>query len=230
MYNDFQQDETNDFSFKRESSSPPLPPRSTIHEVKEKNSESNILSPLYLLLGSFAFIIIISAFLYYQFSFKNHVNAALDNIGQNEQQSDLNQSNNDVDQTNSDTSSLNDGTNDNTSDIGNISDSSTQDNSNTSDNSTQNNNTTQDSSNTSDSHLATDKTNEQNNQTVNDQTEDKIHVIQAGENLYRISKKYYNTGKYYQALSDYNGLANPDAIYAGLKIKIPDLNTLLHKQ
>jgi 2',3'-cyclic-nucleotide 2'-phosphodiesterase/3'-nucleotidase len=45
-----------------------------------------------------------------------------------------------------------------------------------------------------------------------------IHVVQAGENLYRIGLRY---GFTYQELAAYNGLANPDSLSIGQQIRIP---------
>lgn len=53
-----------------------------------------------------------------------------------------------------------------------------------------------------------------------------IHVVESGENLYRISLKYYQSGKYAKALAEYNGLTDKDALYAGYKLKIPDKDVL----
>ncbi len=44
------------------------------------------------------------------------------------------------------------------------------------------------------------------------------HIVQAGENLFRIGKAY---GVHYLTLAQYNGIANPARIYAGQKIYIP---------
>ncbi len=45
-----------------------------------------------------------------------------------------------------------------------------------------------------------------------------IHVVQAGENLYRIALRY---GLTYQALAAYNGIANPNSLSIGQEIRIP---------
>lgn len=49
------------------------------------------------------------------------------------------------------------------------------------------------------------------------QTE-KVHTVKAGETLSSIAVKYGTT---YQKLAQYNGIKNPNLIYAGQKIKIP---------
>ncbi|HQE91552.1 MAG TPA: LysM peptidoglycan-binding domain-containing protein [Anaerolineae bacterium] len=45
-----------------------------------------------------------------------------------------------------------------------------------------------------------------------------IHIVQPGENLFRIALKY-NYSQYY--LAKYNGIANPSLIYVGQVIRIP---------
>lgn len=45
-----------------------------------------------------------------------------------------------------------------------------------------------------------------------------IHVVQAGENLYRIALRYGTT---VQAISQANGITNPNLIYVGMQLKIP---------
>jgi LysM repeat protein len=47
---------------------------------------------------------------------------------------------------------------------------------------------------------------------------DRIHVIQPGENLFRVALKY-NVDYYY--LARYNNISNPASIYVGQEIKIP---------
>ena len=46
----------------------------------------------------------------------------------------------------------------------------------------------------------------------------KVHVVQAGENLFRIALKY---GLTYTQLAAYNGITNPSLIYVGQQIKLP---------
>lgn len=46
----------------------------------------------------------------------------------------------------------------------------------------------------------------------------KVHIVQPGENLFRIALKY-NYSQYY--LAKYNGIANPALIYVGQTIRIP---------
>jgi len=45
-----------------------------------------------------------------------------------------------------------------------------------------------------------------------------IHIVQAGDNLYRIGLRY---GFTYQELAAYNGIANPDRLEIGQQIRIP---------
>ncbi len=47
---------------------------------------------------------------------------------------------------------------------------------------------------------------------------EKVHIVQPGENLFRIALKY-NYSQYY--LAKYNGIANPSLIYVGQVIRIP---------
>ena len=55
----------------------------------------------------------------------------------------------------------------------------------------------------------------------------KIHVIEAGDNLGKISSKYYGTQKHWQKLAEYNGLKPPNYnIRLGMKLKIPELSEL----
>jgi LysM repeat protein len=48
--------------------------------------------------------------------------------------------------------------------------------------------------------------------------EEVIHIVQAGENLYRIALRY---GRTYQEIATYNGITNPAAISVGQEIRIP---------
>jgi LysM repeat protein len=48
--------------------------------------------------------------------------------------------------------------------------------------------------------------------------QERIHVVQAGENLYRIGLQY---GISWVVLADFNGLPNANAIYVGQELKIP---------
>jgi LysM repeat protein len=48
--------------------------------------------------------------------------------------------------------------------------------------------------------------------------QEKTHTVKAGENLFRIALQYNLT---YQTLAAYNGIANPNYIVVGQKLKIP---------
>lgn len=48
--------------------------------------------------------------------------------------------------------------------------------------------------------------------------EERIHVVQPGETLYRIGLQY---GLSWVAIAEYNGITNPDAINAGQELRIP---------
>ncbi len=45
-----------------------------------------------------------------------------------------------------------------------------------------------------------------------------VHVVQTGENLYRIALRYGTT---VQAISQVNGITNPNLVYVGMQLKIP---------
>lgn len=45
-----------------------------------------------------------------------------------------------------------------------------------------------------------------------------VHVVQSGENLFRIALDY---GLSYEALATHNGIVNPNLIYVGQELKIP---------
>ncbi len=49
-------------------------------------------------------------------------------------------------------------------------------------------------------------------------TEERVHIVQAGENLYRIGLQY---GFTIEALAAYNGLSNPNRLEIGQQIRIP---------
>ena len=52
-------------------------------------------------------------------------------------------------------------------------------------------------------------------------TEERTHIVQAGENLFRIGLQY---GFTIEELATYNGIANPNALDVGQAIKIPPSN------
>ena len=47
---------------------------------------------------------------------------------------------------------------------------------------------------------------------------DEIYIVKSGDTLSAIARKYNTT---YQVLAKYNNIANPNLIYVGQKIKIP---------
>jgi LysM repeat protein len=51
-----------------------------------------------------------------------------------------------------------------------------------------------------------------------DGADDVIHVVQTGENLYRIALDY---GLSWQVIANYNGITNPDSIFEGQELRIP---------
>lgn len=55
----------------------------------------------------------------------------------------------------------------------------------------------------------------------------KQHVVAKGENLFRISLKYYSSGQYVEALARYNGLNDPNDIFEGLVLEIPDQQAIV---
>ncbi|MBU0686671.1 MAG: LysM peptidoglycan-binding domain-containing protein [Candidatus Margulisbacteria bacterium] len=48
------------------------------------------------------------------------------------------------------------------------------------------------------------------------------YIIQSGETLMSIARKFYGDGMKYKALAEYNGIDDPEAISVGQKILIPD--------
>lgn len=53
---------------------------------------------------------------------------------------------------------------------------------------------------------------------VENKVTEEVYVVKSGDTLSAIAKKYNTT---YKALAEYNGIANPNIIYPGQKIKIP---------
>ncbi len=52
------------------------------------------------------------------------------------------------------------------------------------------------------------------------------YTIQSGDTLWAICRKFYGEPTIYQKLADYNGIKNPNLIYAGDTLKIPDKSLL----
>ena len=49
----------------------------------------------------------------------------------------------------------------------------------------------------------------------------KYHIVQKGETLWGIAKKYYGNGNQYPKIATANGIVNPDIIHVGQKLLIP---------
>lgn len=52
-----------------------------------------------------------------------------------------------------------------------------------------------------------------------DSPSSRVHIVQRGENLFRIALRY---GLSYQALATANGIVNPNQIYVGQRLRIPE--------
>lgn len=52
-------------------------------------------------------------------------------------------------------------------------------------------------------------------------TEEQVHIVKAGENLFRIGLAY---GFSVDELADYNGITNPDSLEVGQEVRIPPSN------
>lgn len=217
MDEDFQQENRHDSVELSNNSTKTLPPRCTLHDVKETETAggSKIIQ---LLFGSFVFIVIIAIILLFVLKQEENTVDTL-NGDQNTVQETEHNNNQTGDNTKggvSDTNADNSGS-DKTSENTDPTDTTDQT-TNKPDDQTQNN-TNPNSGNTSDTTIQNGESNSE--QTTSTTNENQIYEIKKGDNLYRISIKFYKTGKYYEALAIYNNLTNVDAIYAGLKIKIP---------
>jgi nucleoid-associated protein YgaU len=53
--------------------------------------------------------------------------------------------------------------------------------------------------------------------------DDQPYEIKSGENLSKISEKFYGTANKYQTIAEHNGISNPDHIQAGQKLNIPPI-------
>nr|PZN70358.1 MAG: hypothetical protein DIU55_11620 [Bacillota bacterium] len=53
-----------------------------------------------------------------------------------------------------------------------------------------------------------------------------VHIVQPNETLYEISQKYYNTHIYAGDIEALNGLEDPNKIYAGMELKLPQPSEL----
>jgi nucleoid-associated protein YgaU len=50
------------------------------------------------------------------------------------------------------------------------------------------------------------------------------YTVQSGDNLSKISKKFYGSPNHYQKIAEANGIDNPDKIQAGQQINLPVLS------
>ncbi len=53
--------------------------------------------------------------------------------------------------------------------------------------------------------------------------DDQPYTIKAGDNLSKVSEKFYGTPNKYEAIAQHNGLSNPDRIQVGQQINVPPL-------
>lgn len=53
--------------------------------------------------------------------------------------------------------------------------------------------------------------------------DDQPYQIQAGDNLSKVSEKFYGTASKYEAIAQHNGISNPDHIQVGQTINVPAL-------
>lgn len=54
--------------------------------------------------------------------------------------------------------------------------------------------------------------------------DDQPYTIKPGENLSKISERFYGSAGKYKTIAEHNGISNPDHIQAGQKINIPPLS------
>ena len=54
--------------------------------------------------------------------------------------------------------------------------------------------------------------------------DDQPYAVKPGENLSKISEKFYGTASKYQTIAQHNGISNPDHIQAGQSLNIPPLS------
>ncbi len=182
-----------------------LPPRGTIHKVENKKSKSSKWNFTQLTLVFFLLILVVSPLVFYQFYGSSKeadgplpIKTQPIEVVEGDFESNTNKSN----QTQKKDSVVN--TNEQTKQSNSTSlQSSTND-------SNQNTQSSLDNSNP-----------EKNNEAL------KQHVVAKGENLYRISLKYYDTGEFVEELAKFNGLNNPNDIFEGLVLEIPDQKILV---
>lgn len=56
---------------------------------------------------------------------------------------------------------------------------------------------------------------------INTGGDNQTYTIQSGDNLSKISQKFYGDAKFYNQISQANGISDPDKIRAGQSINIP---------
>jgi nucleoid-associated protein YgaU len=54
-------------------------------------------------------------------------------------------------------------------------------------------------------------------------TEGGVYEVKKDDELYKIAEKIYGDGKKYVEIANENGIANPDLIEVGMKLKLPDV-------
>ena len=54
--------------------------------------------------------------------------------------------------------------------------------------------------------------------------DDQPYTIKAGDNLSKVSEKFYGTASKYTQIAQHNGISNPDHIQVGQSINIPPLS------
>ncbi|OEF97259.1 hypothetical protein BHF71_03745 [Vulcanibacillus modesticaldus] len=176
-----------------------LPPRSTIHGSNEYGNSIKInWNSAYLFISSFVFIVVIASLIFFQLS--GHKSEEVD-IGLQE--------NNEISYSSGDSLVVdgqenienNESTIEEDEDLGVTSSSET------------------------DSQIL-DGVEQTTVEVNNDDQDATIHVVAPGENLFRISLKYFGSGEYVEALAKYNGLADVNDIYAGFELKIPSKEIL----
>jgi nucleoid-associated protein YgaU len=58
-------------------------------------------------------------------------------------------------------------------------------------------------------------------------TPDRLHTVSSGDNLFKLSGKYYSDGKMWRKLAKYNGIDAETPLKVGQKLKVPTMNVLL---
>ena len=57
-------------------------------------------------------------------------------------------------------------------------------------------------------------------------TTESSYIVLRGDTLFKIAVKYFNDGKKYKEIASYNNIANPNLIYVGQELKIPQISTI----